>query len=90
MRLRRSDPTSPGFTRQRAGRGFRYLDESRERLTDEVVIARIRQLAIPPAWQDVWICPFPNGHIQATGTDARRTAAVSLPRGLWRREPGLG
>jgi DNA topoisomerase-1 len=70
MRLRRSDPTSPGLTRQRAGRGFRYLDESRERLTDEFVIARIRQLAIPPAWQDVWICPFPNGHIQATGSDA--------------------
>lgn len=70
MRLRRSDPTAAGFSRRRAGRGFRYLDESQERLLDEDAIARIAGLVIPPAWNDVWICPFRNGHIQAMGTDA--------------------
>src|SRR6476469_3683475 len=47
------------------------MDEDGSRLPDEETLARIRALAIPPAWEDVWICPFPNGHIQATGIDAR-------------------
>jgi len=68
MRLRRSDPDGPGWTRRRSGRGFTYLDAEGARLADDDV-ARVVELAIPPAWQDVWICPFPNGHIQAIGTD---------------------
>ncbi len=68
VRLRKVSPDEPGWTRRRAGKGFTYLDEEGARLpADEV--ERVRSLAIPPAWQDVWICPRPNGHIQAVGTD---------------------
>ena len=70
VRLRRSDCSGPGLTRRRRGRGFEYLDESGNRITDPEVLARIAELAIPPAWKDVWICPYPGGHIQATGIDA--------------------
>lgn len=70
MRLRRSNPTAPGILRRRSGRGFRYLTPDGERLRDEDAAARIAVLAIPPAWTEVWICPAPNGHIQAMGTDA--------------------
>src|SRR5213079_420089 len=59
------------ITRRRRGRGFEYLDQNGNRIEDPGVLARINQLAIPPAWEDVWICPYPMGHIQATGTDAR-------------------
>ena len=69
-RLRRSDPSRPGFRRVRRGRGFGYLDQHEQRMVDDQVVARIRELAIPPAWEEVWICPQPNGHLQATGTDA--------------------
>jgi DNA topoisomerase-1 len=69
-RLRRSDPGRPGLTRRRAGRGWVYLDAYGHRITDPAVLDRVRSLVIPPAWQDVWICPHPNGHIQAVGTDA--------------------
>ena len=69
-RLRRSDCTSPGILRRGRGRGFEYLDENGERIDDEEVLERIRELVIPPAWKDVWICPYPFGHIQAVGTDA--------------------
>ena len=68
-RLRRVDCSTPGITRRRAGRGFVYLRDG-ERITDPEVVTRIRALAIPPAWTDVWICPLPTGHIQAVGTDA--------------------
>src|SRR4051794_15903076 len=68
-RLRRSDCSSPGFTRRRAGRGFTYLDTAGERIDDEATLERIRELAIPPAWKDVWICPDERGHLQATGVD---------------------
>nr|WP_227412102.1 DNA topoisomerase IB [Cryobacterium sp. BB736] len=68
-RLRRVDPAAPGWRRVRAGRGFRYLDESGAPLPEEE-LERILALAIPPAWKDVWISPWPNGHIQAVGTDA--------------------
>lgn len=68
-RLRTVRPSSKGWTRRRAGTGFTYLDHDGERLpADEV--ARIKALAIPPAWEDVWICPAANGHLQAVGTDA--------------------
>ena len=70
-RLRRADPSTPGYTRRRRGRGFSYHDEDGEHITDEETLARIDDLVIPPAWDDVWICPHPNGHIQAMGTDAK-------------------
>jgi DNA topoisomerase I len=69
VRLRTVRPGSRGWTRRRVGKGFTYLDENGQKLPPEVV-ERIRSLAIPPAWQQVWICPAPNGHIQATGIDA--------------------
>jgi len=61
----------PGIQRKRAGTGFTYVGSDGRRITDKHEIARIRSLAIPPAYTDVWICPHPNGHIQATGRDAR-------------------
>jgi DNA topoisomerase-1 len=70
-RLRRADCSSAGIRRRRRGKGFEYLDQDGTRLTDEETLDRIRSLAIPPAWEEVWICPFPMGHIQATGIDAR-------------------
>ena len=69
VRLRRVDCAGPGIRRRRAGRGFAYYDDD-GRVEDPEVLARIRALAIPPAWTDVWICPVPTGHIQAVGTDA--------------------
>ncbi|MBA2738488.1 MAG: DNA topoisomerase IB [Nocardioidaceae bacterium] len=82
-RLRTVSPQMPGWTRRRSGRGFAYRDGSGSRLGD-VEIERCRRLVIPPAWQDVWICPYPNGHIQATGTDdAGRRQYVYHPD--WRR-----
>jgi DNA topoisomerase IB len=69
-RLRRVDCSGPGIGRRRRGRGFTYED-AHGKPVDEATRARIRALAIPPAWEDVWICPLANGHIQAVGTDAR-------------------
>jgi DNA topoisomerase-1 len=69
-RLRRADCSGPGITRRRRGRGFEYLDADGARIEDAEVLERIRELVIPPAWNDVWICPYPHGHIQAVGTDA--------------------
>jgi DNA topoisomerase-1 len=68
-RLRRTDCSGPGIARRRAGRGFVYHDAG-ERVESPEVLARIRELGIPPAWRAVWICPDPNGHLQATGIDA--------------------
>jgi DNA topoisomerase IB len=68
-RLRRADCSGPGITRRRAGGGFAYYDEDGERITEDEVLVRVRELGIPPAWRDVWICPYPNGHLQATGVD---------------------
>ena len=62
---------SPGFTRQRSGKSFRYLNTEGKELREEAHLSRIKSLAIPPAWTDVWICPTANGHLQATGRDAR-------------------
>ena len=69
-RLRRSDPSRPGIARRRNGSGFVYLDASGGRISDGETVARIRALAIPPAWTDVWISEDPLGHLQAVGTDA--------------------
>jgi DNA topoisomerase-1 len=69
-RLRRADCTGPGLRRRRHGRGFGYLDPDGVPVDEPEVLARIRELVIPPAWEDVWICPYPGGHIQATGIDA--------------------
>jgi DNA topoisomerase-1 len=70
--LRHVDPDSmPGFTRVRKAKGFAYVDALGRRLRDADVLNRIRKLAIPPAWESVWICPVANGHIQARGHDAR-------------------
>src|SRR6266550_4000239 len=69
-RLRRVDCSGPGIVRRRRGRGFGYLDENGERVAEPEVLERIRELVIPPAWESVWICPYPFGHIQAVGTDA--------------------
>ena len=64
--------TEPGISRQRCGRGFRYIAPNRRTIHAERVLDRIRMLAIPPAYTDVWICTEPRGHLQATGRDARR------------------
>src|ERR687897_2085161 len=69
--LRYVSDTMPGILRKRAGRSFTYVGPDGKRISDKKEIARIRSLAIPPAYTDVWICPHPNGHIQATGRDAR-------------------
>jgi DNA topoisomerase IB len=69
-RLRRADCSKPGLRRRRAGRGFVYVDARGTRVTDPATLQRIEALVIPPAWTDVWICPDPNGHLQATGIDA--------------------
>jgi len=71
MRLRRSRPDGPGFSRRKRGSGFIYLDTEGKTIKDTDVVERIRTLAIPPAWTDVWICPISNGHLQATGRDAK-------------------
>jgi DNA topoisomerase IB len=69
MRLRRADTSRPGYTRRRHGKGFGYRDADGAPLTDPAELARVKALAIPPAWREVWICPDPKGHIQAIGTD---------------------
>lgn len=69
--LRYVDDSRPGIRRRRRGRQFDYLRADGTRVTDPRTLKRIGALAIPPAWTDVWICPLPNGHIQATGRDAK-------------------
>ncbi|NYG57065.1 DNA topoisomerase IB [Nocardioides perillae] len=68
VRLRRTSPDQPGWTRRRAGSGFAYLDQHGQRLAPQDR-ARVEALVIPPAWRDVWITPHRNGHLQAVGTD---------------------
>ena len=67
-RLRKVSPTMKGWTRRRAGKGFTYRDANGAALP-AADVERIKSLAIPPAWEDVWICPIANGHIQAVGVD---------------------
>jgi DNA topoisomerase-1 len=68
--LRYVTDAEPGIRRVRAGRGFRYLDPEGKPIRDERTLKRIKALVIPPAWTDVWISPWPRGHIQATGRDS--------------------
>jgi DNA topoisomerase-1 len=82
-RLRRSDCSSPGITRRRRGKGFEYLDADGVRIDEPETIERIRELGIPPAWKDVWICPSERGHLQATGIDAAGRKQY-LYHSLWR------
>jgi DNA topoisomerase-1 len=69
--LRYVTDARPGIARKRAGKGFRYVDADGKAVRDKETLRRIRSLVIPPAWKDVWICPDPRGHLQATGRDAR-------------------
>src|SRR5258706_9560579 len=86
-RLRRADCTGPGIRRVRHGRGFRYVDPDGDAVADDEIVARIHELVIPPAWQEVWICPYPGGHIQATGVDqAGRKQYLYHPRWRERRD----
>lgn len=81
--LRYVSDTRPGIRRRRRGKGFSYIDTRDRTITDPQVRERIGALAIPPAWSDVWICPSPHGHIQATGRDDRgRKQYIYHPR--WR------
>jgi len=87
--LRRVSSTTPGMARRRQGRGFSYTDPQGRRITDAEVLARIRSLAIPPAWADVWICIDEAGHLQAAGTDAAgRRQYLYHPE--WRRRRDRG
>src|SRR5436189_1475648 len=70
-RLRYVSDARPGIQRIRVGRGFKYSSADGTEVTDPQTLQRIRSIAIPPAWMDVWICPTATGHIQATGRDAR-------------------
>jgi len=70
-RLRYVSDTERGFSRRRRGKSFAYVRPDGKLLRDTAMLTRIRSLAIPPAWKDVWICPSSNGHLQATGRDAR-------------------
>ena len=83
--LVRSDPHSPGITRERSQQGFRYRDPSGAEITQRETLDRIRALRIPPAWENVWISPDPLGHIQATGVDSRGRTQYLYHR-LWREQ----
>ncbi len=69
--LRYTSDAHPGITRKRSGRAFRYLDSDGHAVRERETLSRIKSLAIPPAWKDVWICPLPSGHLQATGRDEK-------------------
>jgi DNA topoisomerase-1 len=69
--LRYVSDARSGIRRKKAGTGFRYMRADGSKLTEKDVLKRIMALAIPPAWTEVWICPFADGHIQATGRDAK-------------------
>jgi DNA topoisomerase-1 len=85
--LRYATDTRPGFTRHRAGRGFTYRDTEGRAIRDRDEVERIRKIVIPPAWTDVWICPWANGHLQATGRDARARKQYRY-HPLWRQRRG--
>ncbi|WCB95661.1 hypothetical protein DSM104299_04410 [Baekduia alba] len=86
-RLKKVDCSGPGLRRVRRGRGFSIVDPDGERVVEAEVLTRVQELVIPPAWQDVWICPYPGGHIQATGVDQRgRKQYLYHPRWRERRD----
>ncbi len=81
--LRYVNDDDPGIGRRRRGKGFSYTDRHGQPVKDEETLARTRALAIPPAWTDVWICPSPRGHVQATGRDAKGRKQYRY-HSLWR------
>jgi DNA topoisomerase I len=83
--LIRSDPASPGISRERTSDGFRYYDPSGAGVTSSQTLQRIDALVIPPGWKDVWISPDPLGHIQATGVDSRGRTQYRYHQ-LWREQ----
>jgi DNA topoisomerase I len=85
VRLRRSHCTEPGIHRRRRGRGFVYIWEDGSKVSDPDTLERIRGLVIPPAWKDVWICPYGNGHLQASGIDAAGRRQY-LYHAVWREQ----
>ncbi|KAB2347218.1 DNA topoisomerase IB [Actinomadura rudentiformis] len=85
MRLSHSDPESPGIRRRRCGRGFQYFGPDGAPLRDPDELARIKDLTIPPAWNDVWICPSSSGHLQAVGVDSEGRRQY-LYHEEWRRQ----
>lgn len=89
VRLVYVSDTIPGIRRLRKGKGFAYRDPRGKPLTDAAELARIRALAIPPAYRDVWICPLANGHVQATGRDARGRKQYRY-HAQWSEERGAG
>ncbi len=82
-RLRYVNDGEPGISRRQQGGGFIYLDTRNQRVKSKAILSRIKSLAIPPAWTDVWICPHENGHMQATGRDARKRKQYRY-HPLWR------
>jgi DNA topoisomerase-1 len=76
--LRYAHEGDPGIRRRRVGKGFGYVGVDGAVVRDKAALDRIRKLAIPPAYTDVWICPDPLGHIQATGRDAKGRKAIPL------------
>lgn len=83
VRLRRVDPSTPGISRKGRGRGFEYFWPSGDKVIDSAELTRLRELAVPPAWRDVWICRHHNGHLQAVGVDAAGRRQY-LYHPLWR------
>ncbi|MDY0039505.1 MAG: hypothetical protein RBS57_04285 [Desulforhabdus sp.] len=81
--LRYISDEAPGISRRRAGKGFSYFDSRGQRIRDRAELARIKALATPPGWKDVWICPRPDGHIQVTGRDNKGRKQY-LYHPLWR------
>ena len=69
MQLRYVRSDQKGYSREKRGNSFIYLDVEGKPITDQQIIQYIQSLVLPPAWTNVWICPFPNGHLQATGID---------------------
>lgn len=70
VKLRYVSASGKGYTRMKNGKGMYYMDAAGKKITDNDVLERIRKLVLPPAWENVWICPYENGHLQATGVDA--------------------
>lgn len=69
--LRYVSDETPGISRKKIGNHFQFIGANRKRITNPNELGRIKSLVIPPAWKEVWICPFENGHLQATGRDDR-------------------
>src|SRR6476659_8321711 len=85
--LRYACDIAPGIARVRRGDGFAYVDAARQPVTDDATLARIASLAIPPAYESVWICADADGHLQATGRDARGRKQYRY-HPVWQQEGG--